>query len=371
MAITLLDMLKNAGLITREQFEEALRNRVVYGGKIGTSLIELGFVSEEVLARFLSSKLAVPYVPPDRLLAIPPETIALIPRELALKYGAIPIYREQKRLYVVIADPADLRAIDDIAFSTGFIIKPLVTPEVRLIQALGKYYQLEIDRRYLQIIERIDGRRRHAVAATPAQTAQAAPAAPPPPPPELQPAREEALEEADVVSEAAWVERVGRYSIDTVSKALAMADDREEIANILMGYLAQEFDRVALFVIRGDTAFGWKGVHWRQDLRDFDKFGVPLDGPSVLKTITDGKSYYLGGVPDTPYNGMLIDALGGEPPVAALLIPLVITGRVVNVLYVEGGDKELGERFTELHRLLTKAALAFETLIFRDKILMF
>ena len=162
MAITLLDMLKNAGLITREQFEEALRNRVVYGGKIGTSLIELGFVSEEVLARFLSSKLAVPYVPPDRLLAIPPETIALIPRELALKYGAIPIYREQKRLYVVISDPADLRAIDDIAFSTGFIIKPLVTPEVRLIQALGKYYELEIDRRYQEIIERIDSKRLNA-----------------------------------------------------------------------------------------------------------------------------------------------------------------------------------------------------------------
>src|SRR5512138_3710715 len=98
MAITLLDMLLNAGLITREQFDEALRNRVLYGGKIGTSLIELGFVREDVLARFLSSKLALPYVHPDRLLAIPPETISLIPRELALKYGAIPIHREQKRL---------------------------------------------------------------------------------------------------------------------------------------------------------------------------------------------------------------------------------------------------------------------------------
>ena len=137
-----------------------------------------------------------------------------------------------------------------------------------------------------------------------------------------------------------------------------------------MGYLAQEFDRVALFVIRGDTAFGWKGVNRRLELKDFDKFGLPLDGPSILKTITDGKSYYLGAVPDTSYNAMLIDSLGGEPPPAALLIPLVITGRVVNILYVEGGDKELGERFVELHRLLTKAALAFETLIFRDKILM-
>ena len=78
MAITLLDMLLNAQLINREQFEEALRNRVLYGGKIGTSLIELGYVSEEDLARFLSRKLGVPYVHPDNLLNIPPEVIDLL-----------------------------------------------------------------------------------------------------------------------------------------------------------------------------------------------------------------------------------------------------------------------------------------------------
>ena len=44
-------MLLNARIINREQFEEALSNRVLYGGKIGTSLIELGFISEEDLAR--------------------------------------------------------------------------------------------------------------------------------------------------------------------------------------------------------------------------------------------------------------------------------------------------------------------------------
>lgn len=374
MAITLLDMLKNAGLITREQFDEALRNRVLYGGRIGTSLIELGFVREDVLARFLSSKLALPYVHPDRLLAIPPATISLIPRELALKYRAIPIHREQKRLYLVMADPADLKAIDDIAFITGFIIKPLIAPEVRLVQALGKYYQCEIDRRYEQIIARIDRERHREEAASP-QAPAAAPALEEAiPEAEIvdfipEEAADESLEEAEVV-EGEWVERIGRYSIDTVSRTLARAEDREEIAGIIIDYLGQEFSRAAFFVIRGDTAFGWKGMRGGEELKDFDKFGIPLDAPSVLKTIADGKSYYLGVLPETSRNAMLIDALGGGAPGSALLIPLVITGRVVNILYVEGGEKDLGERFPELHRLLTKAALAFEILIFREKILM-
>jgi hypothetical protein len=69
-------------------------------------------------------------------------------------------------------------------------------------------------------------------------------------------------------------------------------------------------------------------------------------------------------------NACMIDGLGGGMPAAALLLPLVILGRVVNVLYVEGGEKALGERFVELHRLLAKTALAFEILIFREKILM-
>jgi len=149
-------MLQNAGLITREQFDEALKNRVLYGGKIGTSLIELGYVREDDLARFLSSKLAVPFIAAERLLAISAETIQLIPRDLALTYRVIPLHRDKKRLYLVMADPADLKAIDEISFITGFIVKPVIAPEVRLIQALGKYYGFEVDHRYQQIIGRIE-----------------------------------------------------------------------------------------------------------------------------------------------------------------------------------------------------------------------
>ena len=164
MAITLLDMLLNARLINRDQFEDALKNRVLFGGKIGTSLIELGYVSEETLARFLSNKLAVPYVPPQRLLEIPEEVIAAFPRELAIKYRAVPLSVDKKRLNLVMADPSDLQAIDEIGFITGFIIQPHVTPEVRLAQAFSTYYQEEMDPRYLHIFEVIEGQRQIAEA---------------------------------------------------------------------------------------------------------------------------------------------------------------------------------------------------------------
>jgi hypothetical protein len=375
MAITLLDMLLEAGLITREQFEEALLNRVVYGGKIGTSLIELGFVTEEDLARFLSKKLAVPYVSPDQLLAIPPDVISIIPRDLALKYRVIPINLEKRRLNLVMADPADLKAIDDIAFITGFIVKPLVAPEVRLVQALGKYYQMEVDPRFQHIIDRIDERK---AAVPPLPPAARAEAIEPSPvvmeefqPPESIPETVVTPETHEIaVEEESWIERIGHYSIDYVSKALARAEDREEIAEVIIGYLGQEFERGALFQVKRGTVSGWKAVYKKEEVVDFHRFSIPLNQPSVLKTVAEGAVFHLGPIPETPLNQIMLEWMGGGRPDTSILLPLVIMGRVVNILYAEGKEKELASRFVELQKLLTKAVLAFEILIFRDKILM-
>jgi Type II secretion system (T2SS), protein E, N-terminal domain len=358
-AITLLDMLINAGLITRAQFEEALRNRVLFGGKIGTSLIELGYLEEEDLARFLGKKLAVPYVHPDQILAIPPAVIELIPTDIALKYRVIPIHLDKKRLYLVMADPSDLTAIDEIAFRTGYVIRPLVTPEVRLVQALGKYYRMEIDLRYQQIIARVEERKKEGM-----------PIRQPLPAPPAFEAAEEELEEAEIINEEELARRVKRFAPDEVSLSLARAGNREEIAAIMIDYLGREFERGALFLIREDAAYGWKGVYRRQELPEIEKISIPLTGSSALKTVVESAGFYLGPLPATPLNDRLIEGLGHERPETALLMPLVIMGRVVNILYAEGGKTELGERVTELQKLLTKASLAFEILICRDKILM-
>jgi hypothetical protein len=357
MAITLLDMLLQGGKINREQFEEALKNRVLYGGKIGTSLIELGHLSEEELARFLSRKLAVPYVGAEQLLSIPPEVIALVPTPLACKYRVIPLKREKKRLQLAMADPADLGAIDEISFITGFVVQPLIAPEFRLLQALGVYYQFSVDERTRQVIARL-------VSQAPA--VQELPELPPRPEPPMG----EELEEAEVVEEAGWAELLARYSIDQVSRELAWAEDREAIADILLHYLGEEFDRGALFIVRGDAVSGWRAVRHGREINDFQSFCVPLARPSVLKTVLEGRSYYLGPIADTPLDRRLLAALGGERPAAVLLVPLVVAGRVVNILLMEGGRTDLGERFAEVHRLLSKAALAFEILISREKILM-
>jgi hypothetical protein len=355
MALTLLEMLSDAGLITREQFDEALVNRVIYGGTIGTSLIELDLIEEETLARFLSRKLAVPYVHPDQLTDIPDEVIRLVPKGLALKYKVVPFKFEKKRLSLAMADPSDLRAIDEIAFITDFIVKPLIAPELRLIQALNSYYGYALNERYQHILERISDWQISAEEAKEAQRVH-----------------EELIDEARL-DEAVLVEDevpVDPYSLASISEALANASAREEIGDLLLGYLGQLFDRGALFVVRGDAVFGWRAIKGMKELKNFSQFSLKLEESSVVKTVVEGRSPYLGGISNRGADAELIRGLGGAPPGTVLLLPLQLAGRVIGVIYVDGDAKHLGERMSELNRLIRKTILAFEILIRREKILL-
>jgi hypothetical protein len=159
------------------------------------------------------------------------------------------------------------------------------------------------------------------------------------------------------------------HTLESVSAGLAEAKDREEIADIIVAFLGQEFKRVALFMIRGNSANGWKAFQDNNDISGFGNLQISLDRPSVLQVVAEAKSFYLGPVPDTPDNATMLAGLGGGTPSAALLVPLLMMGRVVTVVYVEGGEKSVASRLTDLQKLVGKAAMAFEILILKNKIL--
>ena len=372
MAITLLDMLLDAELITPGHCDEALQNRVYFGGRIGTNLIELGFIEEEDLALFLSRKLAAPYVDPKELLNLPPEVIAIIPRDLALQYQVVPVRHNNRRLYVAMADPSALTAIDEISFITGKIIRPLITPEVRLVQALGKYYRFEIDERYRQIIDSIEERREaagQAAALAEAQRPATASTEPLPEevPPETMPTASAAAAEPQPEP---WKQRIERFSIDQTSRSLAHAEDPGEIGDILIRFLGQAFGQAALFLIRAEAICGWRGVRDGAIQEDFRSVRIPVGEASVLGAVAEKQKTYLGSLPASPFSARVTDALGGEFDGEALLVPVLLGNRTVVILYAGDSREKLQQEDLELKKLAAKAALAFEILIAREKILM-
>ena len=84
------ELLVGEGLITRAQLDSALTAQQIFGGRLGTNLVEHGFVNEVDLARLLAKQLDVPMVDPNALAEVDDRVLALIPGDLAREYAVVP-----------------------------------------------------------------------------------------------------------------------------------------------------------------------------------------------------------------------------------------------------------------------------------------
>ncbi len=135
------EMLLDAGLLDAAQLSEALRHQRIAGGRMGSNLVALGFVSEEVLMEFLAHQTGVPRLD-VRNLDVPVEVLKRIPRRLADQLNILPVsLQEPKSLMLAMADPSDLNAIDSARFASGLNIEPMVVSYSSLKLAISEQYR--------------------------------------------------------------------------------------------------------------------------------------------------------------------------------------------------------------------------------------
>jgi hypothetical protein len=103
-------------------------------------LLERGSVNEDDLGKTLALQHGCEYIVWRVLDEILPDTIAALPAKFAIKHAVVPYDRGESYLKIVLRDPSDLRILDELFFVTGRKIIAAVAPEVRVYQALEKYY---------------------------------------------------------------------------------------------------------------------------------------------------------------------------------------------------------------------------------------
>lgn len=136
------DLLVEAGAITEEELQQALDYQKENGGRIGNVIMEMGFISQDLLVTVLTSQLGVGYVE-LKACKIEDDIIRLVPDNLVNKYKVMPIEFDPENpnvLKVAMVDPMDLNAIDDIAIATNTQVEPLLAMEEDVMNAIGKYY---------------------------------------------------------------------------------------------------------------------------------------------------------------------------------------------------------------------------------------
>lgn len=144
MAAKLGQILVNSNIISEEQLKQALNLQKKEGGRLGTNLIKLGFITEENLVTFLSKQYGVPSINLSDH-KIDPSVIKLVPYEMARKYLIIPIARVGATLTIAMADPSNVFAIDDVKFMTGYNVEVVVSSESSIINAINTYYSKGAD----------------------------------------------------------------------------------------------------------------------------------------------------------------------------------------------------------------------------------
>jgi type IV pilus assembly protein PilB len=139
MSAKLGEILVRENLITPQQLREALDHQRTAGGMLGSSLVKLGIISDDVITAVLSRQYGVPSINLD-LFNIEEEVIKLIPQEVALKYTVLPISKVGATLTLAMADPTNVFAMDDIKFMTGLNVEPVIASEASIQLNIGKYY---------------------------------------------------------------------------------------------------------------------------------------------------------------------------------------------------------------------------------------
>lgn len=134
------DLLVERGVLNQEQLMMTLDEQKRSGKKLGRTVVDLGFVSEDKLLLELSTYFAMPYIDISRF-QFDSEITRRLPESLARRYRAIILMEEQDQYFVGFVDPLDILAVDEIQRALKCSITPAFVKEQDVLNAIDRIYR--------------------------------------------------------------------------------------------------------------------------------------------------------------------------------------------------------------------------------------
>lgn len=351
-------LIKN-GALTQGQLEKALKAQLILGGHLGTSLIEMGFVDENTLGKTLSEMSGVPYAPPPLFASIPDATIKTVPQKVAEEYQVVPLMLAEQAIHLALINPRDLRILDELSFAIGKKVIPWIAPEVRVFQALERYYDVGRRARYITLGHQLDdaGQRNRK---RPGKAPQVLDAVEPIPAGDSRPSDFVSQEAQDVEagygrpwqevaaelekreSAAPAVEPPKQPSNSMLLTELAerycRADSRDDLALAALEFGVGRADRMLIMVVRADRATVWheRGLALPNETREEVSFEVTSE---ALFGLLMGDDHYHGDLPQREELRSFYRRLGVGAPSELLLVPIRVNDLLVALVLADGGPQ--------------------------------
>jgi hypothetical protein len=369
------EYLVHAGAITADDLDAALRQQVVYGGRLGTNLIELGAAEPDTIAHALARLLHVPASLERHFQTCDPAARERIPRDLAARYGAFPIAfadtHAGRRLVVCMRNPRDQPGVDALTAAAGVHVLACVAPELELFYWLEQGYGIQRPQRYRQArpgreqpLPRGDSDRMPAVSQVQRvedfevdvdldglddELAM---------PDSLQLVeldhgdverdfsqysvpqgreRESLLDIAEAARRSATPATDGpELDFDAAVHAIQVAANRADVGDAVVGFLRARFGAGLMVIAKQGVAMGHRGCGGAFDDATVESILIPLTAPSMFRVAFEAGKTCRGAPPsggkaiqDRFFKLFPLPA----PPTEVVVTPVSIRNRVVSLIY--------------------------------------
>jgi chromosomal replication initiator protein DnaA len=127
------------GAISENQLQEALAQQARHGGVIGQWLIELGFVRDEAMGKFLERFHQRRDLSVARI-RVAAEVLDLVPKQVAWAWTVMPLDVNGAEMVVAVPNAANTECISALSDATCLTILPVTCPESEIIVALRRHY---------------------------------------------------------------------------------------------------------------------------------------------------------------------------------------------------------------------------------------
>ncbi len=407
------EMLIRDGRLTEAQLQKALAAQQHDGGRIGTVLVEQGLIDFETLTVYLGLELGISIATGAALDRAKLAAVRLLQPAQAYGFRCVPLVVQDRQLIAAVADPHDFANLDAIAQLIGYRVLPRVAPEARIYYYVERYYGAARPARFARFGESARGTE-HEPAGLPAAPLPGLPpvtnkpTVAPGPRPRLRHSREDdavprpsvfedsqALEldaddlldtlEADAATAAiaqpvtaakpvvADMTRIKSMSmpppvapLDTATAiaALANADDRNQIAGILLRFASKLFEVAVLFNVRDNFGLGWKAAGRVPGFDAVEHLLIPLESPSIFQlAINADDGVYSGPVAPSTLHGYLYRVLGCADADIATVGIIAIGKRHVNLMYGHRAAPLNDAERTDVRDVCRAAAEAYARMI--------
>ena len=356
-------LLRNAA-IGLSQLEAALRNQVLYGGRLGTNLVELGFIDLELLSTYLAELSGFAVATPALLDDADKTLLDKLGSDDAHRLRAVPLGylgNGNDTVAVALVDPTDRQALAHLEARLAAKVTPYVVPELRALYYLERHFGTPRRARFIRSAS--PGADPGELVGDDRRKTQPAGGIAMPPKLTLEPRRRRPSTSRMQPSIPVTL------PYGAACERIDTATNREQIADTFVEYAHGRCDVLVVLLVRDGNALGWRGyvAPPHQPGRPIEEISLPLGGASALQSAHDAGQVYVG-APPSPAKAIestLWSALGIDPkPLEVLVVPVLVKQRAVNLIYAHTlGGTPPSSLISELTDLAGRAQTSYLRLI--------